>query len=104
MRAGELRHRVELQEKTETQTALGVTETWRTVATLWADVRDLAGREYYAAAQTQTEVTTRVRIRYRAGVTPAWRLLHGARTLEIRSVIDPDGRRRELQLMCKDVT
>jgi head-tail adaptor len=31
------------------------------------------------------------------------RVIYGARTLEIVSVLDPDGRRIELHLMCQEI-
>jgi head-tail adaptor len=49
----------------------------------------------------QSEVTTRVRIRYRPGVTPAMRLVHGADFHIITAVIHVNSARNELQLMCK---
>ncbi len=78
MRAGDLRHRVTIQQLTTTRDAEGVTtETWTNVATVWAAVEPLQGREYFQAQAVNAEVTTRVRIRYRAGIVPTMRILFG---------------------------
>jgi SPP1 family predicted phage head-tail adaptor len=45
-----------------------------------------------------------VRIRYRADVTAAQRVVHEERTLEIVSPpIDPEERHAELELLCREV-
>lgn len=105
MRAGELRHRVTIQQKTVTSDPEGmIVETWVDVATVWAAVEPLRGREYIQAAAVTPEVTARVRIRYRPGIEPAMRVVHGGTVCDIQSVIDVGGRRRELELMCREVT
>jgi SPP1 family predicted phage head-tail adaptor len=104
MRAGELRSRVALQTATETQDDYGApVPSWATTATVWGEVVDLSGREYFAAQQVNAEVSTRIRIRYLAGVVPKMRAVANGRTFDILAVLDPDGRKRELHLMCKEV-
>lgn len=99
-----LRHRVTIQHKTVTRDADGIAaETWQDVTTVWAAVEPLRGREYLQAMAVAVEVTTRVRVRCLPGVTPAMRLLFGSRIFNIVSVIDPEERHRELQLMCVEV-
>lgn len=101
MKAGGLRHKVQIQSKTEDRTATGaVTYTWTTFASPWAAIEPLYGREYFASQQVQAEVTTRIRIRYRVGVTPDMRVLWGTRVFSIKSVINLDERNREMHLMC----
>jgi SPP1 family predicted phage head-tail adaptor len=104
IRAGELNCRVTLQSATETQDDYGApVPGWATTATVWGEVVDLSGREFFAAQQVNAEVSTRIRIRYRTDVTPKMRAIANGRTLEILSVLDPEGRKRELHLMCKEV-
>lgn len=104
MRSGNLRHRIEIQHLVHGENEYGdpVAE-WQTFANVWAEVLDLKGREFWQAAQVQSEVTTRVRIRYLPGIKPSMRVVHDGRHLEITTVLDPDGRRRELQLLCKGI-
>jgi len=104
MRAGDLRHRITLQQKTETRDSFGaVIETWNDVATLYASIEPLRGKEFFDAQQVNAEVTIRIRIRYRSGVTPNMRVLFGTRTFDIQSVINVDERNREMILMCREV-
>lgn len=104
MRAGRLRHRVELQEPLQEQDAAGQPiSTWRTVGRRWASVEPLTGQELLRAQQFGAETTIRVRMRFMERLTPKWRLRHEGRTLEIVSLIDRGERGRELELLCKEI-
>ncbi len=98
------RHRITLQELVTGQDEAGQpVQEWQDVATVWGAVEPLRGREYFAAAQVQAEVTTRIRIRYCRGIRPDMRVLYDGRLFDILSVIDPEERHRELQLMAREV-
>lgn len=105
MRIGDLRHRVTIQEYSEIvdeyNTPVG--GEWQEVCTVWAAVEPIQGREYILLHNTQSELTTRIRIRYRSGIKPAMRVKYGDRIFDIQSVIDPEERHIELQLMCREV-
>jgi len=105
MRAGLLRHRIEIQTRAPDVDALGQPiDDWQTAATVWASVEDLRGREFFEARQANvSEVTARVVIRHRPDVAPAQRLVHGARRFNVIGILDPDGRRRRLELMCEEI-
>ncbi len=97
------RQRVTIQRLVEGQDEVGQpVQEWQDVATVWGAVEPLRGREYFAAAQTQAEVTTRIRVRYRRGIRPDMRALYDGRVFNITAVIDPEERHRELQLMCRE--
>jgi len=110
MRSGRLRHRITLQRRVETQQASGeVTWSWADVAEVWGSVEPIAGREYFAAAQVSSEVSTRIRIRHRPGLheklravsvyEPGWPgLVH---VYDVLSVINWQERDREVHLMCR---
>lgn len=102
MRSGNLRHRIEIQHQVHGEDEWGnhVFE-WQTFAKVWAEVLDLKGREFWQAVSVASEVTVRVRIRYLPGLEASMRVLHEGRVLEIDHIIDPDGRKRTLQLLCK---
>lgn len=104
MQAGNLRNRIVVQDKSVTQNAYGEEViTWTAVASVWAAIEPLMGREFMAAQQVQAEVTTRIRLRYISGLAPEMRVLFGGRVFEILSVQHVYERRRELILMCKEV-
>lgn len=78
----------------------GVVETWGTYKTVYAAVEPLNGKEYFDSERRAADVNTRIRIRYVAGVVPKMRVLFGSRVFDIKSVINPSERNRELVLMC----
>ena len=65
---------------------------------LWAEVRDVTGREFVAAGATQNLVLTTITIRYRAGVAAKMRVLHGTDVYGVEAVLGQD--QRTLALMC----
>lgn len=103
-RSGRLRHRVYLQAQTTEYDALGRQSrgaaNWTTVARLWAEVRELSGRESELAKQIKAEASHAVTIRHRPGVTSEQRLLFRGKPLEIKAVLDDDSTQRELLLLC----
>lgn len=105
MRAGRLRHRITLQTRSATLDAAGNRPAaWTDDATVWGAVEPLSGRELIAAQAAQSEVTHKLTLRWRAGVTAAMRVAFGSRTFEILSLANRDERGAELTLMCKEVT
>lgn len=100
--AGRLRHRIEIQNYETTHDDWGQPiQGWSHWATVWASVEPLQGREFFAAQALQSQTTVRIRMRYRPGVTSVMRVLWGGQIYDIESVIEPQSRRHELQLMCK---
>jgi SPP1 family predicted phage head-tail adaptor len=104
VRAGLLRSRWTLQRKLVTRSASGdEVVTWSDVATIWADERPTSGTERLRDAAELAQLTTTFSIRYRNGVTPQMRVTRDSRTLDIQQVVNVDGRKRELQLVCSEV-
>lgn len=99
---GRMDRRVIIQSLTETTDSFGqLVQSWSTLATVWAEKTDLKGREYFAAAQVNAEITTRFRMRYRSDVTPLNRLVTAdSREYDILSVAET-GRRDGLEIMAK---
>jgi SPP1 family predicted phage head-tail adaptor len=103
LKIGKLRHRVTIEQVTETRDADGsVIETWATYATVQASIEPVSGREYFAVQSTQADVTHRIYTRYVSAVVPRMRVKYGSRIFEILSVINTGERNRELQLMCRE--
>lgn len=99
MRAGQLNRRITLQAPVTGQDEYGQPLTgWTDVATVWASITDMTGREYIAAAAVQASVQTRITIRYRAGIVAAMRVLHGADVYNVEAVLERDS--QVLNLMC----
>lgn len=98
---GEFRERVTLQYRQGGQDVLGqVRQSWATLATVWAKVTPIRGREYFAASQMQAPIDVRILIRWREDVEPTMRVMWGGKYFEVTSVIDTDARRSVIELMC----
>ena len=94
MQAGKLRHLISIEQPSETTGNAVVS--WNTVAEVHADIQGLTGSE---TSGLRADAEYAVRIRFREDITPRMRLNHHGKKLGIISVVDPDGRRRELIIM-----
>jgi len=104
--AGQFRYRVTFLELRKQKDRWGdaETEAWVDVVTVWGSLEALSGRELFSSQQTAEQSNHRIRIRHRAGINPAMRARIGERLFELTSPpLDRDGRRRELELMCREV-
>jgi SPP1 family predicted phage head-tail adaptor len=110
LRAGQLRHRVTLQSLgTRTDDGYGGGSILFTdEVTLNASIEPLSGEELLLAGQEESSLTHRIRTRFYAGVAPHWRVKYedryrGTRMFDIDTIIDPEERHRELELMCTEL-
>jgi SPP1 family predicted phage head-tail adaptor len=109
MRAGRLRHKLNLQQQTETQDALGgAIITWTTTATVWGGVEALSGSEAFVADQVNYSLQVRIVIRHGSkwsSISPTWRVVdvNTGRKYDIKSVVLPEHRSRPntvIELLC----
>ena len=106
MRAGQLRHRIQLQSSTKTRNSQNERiETWETYDTVWGSVTPLRGEERLIADQIQSEVSHNIRIRFDTSTTvlPRHRAIHDGRIFQINSVEDVSERNRQRLLRCKEL-
>ena len=103
MKAGDLDQRVTVERQQGGFDELGqpLPDNWAPLFSCWAAVEPLTGREYIAAAAAVSEVTAKIRLRYRPGVLGTDRVIHDGTVYQIQSVIDLRSGNRELHLMCK---
>ena len=99
MKAGQLRHRIDLQSPVSTQDDTGQPSTsWLSTAFLWGDVRYLSGLSAIKAGADTS--TSKVSIRVRHGSFNAGqRVLHDGKTYAIDAVL-PDGKKQYIDLVC----
>jgi len=106
MRSGRLRHRVTVQRNTPTRgDAGGRVDNWADLATVWASIWPLAGKEAVQGRAENAEVTHRVQLRWQsslADLSPRDRLIFAGRVLEIVGVVNVGERNRELELLCRE--
>lgn len=106
LKSGTLRHRCTLQRKQQTQNPQtgALLTTWVTEATVWAAVEPLSAREFVAAQAVQSNVSVRITVRYRPGITAAMRILHDGKVYGITGVLaDKDSGREYLTLPCSEL-
>lgn len=107
MKAGELRHRITIEEKVITRDDFGgEVSTWMKWAeNVPAAIAPLSGREFMTANTELGQVTTRFVIRYRPGVAPLMRIIHDGKLYNIAAVLpDQKSGRVSLTLPCTEGT
>jgi len=107
MRAGKLRHAVEIQKKISTQGKSGapVKEMWGVFAETRAEIVPLKGLEQLEGQQMTARVTHEIRVRYRSGIKPGMRIVKtiGGNIFDIRLIINRDMRNREILMTAEEV-
>ena len=104
MRAGALRHKVDIQEQTETSDGMGgFTLSWASVSGMGsvpAAIWPLSSKEQLDAMKLESVITNKIRIRYRAGITSKNRMLFGSRIFNIKGApINPDEKNKTLDFL-----
>lgn len=103
--SGQLTRLVTIQERMESDDGGGGQDVvFSDVGTAWSKVETGGGREFVQAQQLVPELTHRVVMRYRRGLTAKRRLVYGERALAIHAVIDPEERHEQLVLLCSEVS
>jgi len=103
MRAGQIMHRITFQKPTITRNAKqeNIT-TYSNFITVWAAIDWESGRRFLEAKQLNSEVQGVIRIRYRSGILPEWRIKYKDRYFQILSIADIKELNREIQLNVKE--
>lgn len=103
MRAGALRQRITIQQAIESQDSSGsVTKVWTTFATIWAAYEPQTGSESFKEDQEQAVMGVRFRTRFKAGITPKMRVSFDGRVFDILSLVDVNGRSKQLHIMTRE--
>jgi SPP1 family predicted phage head-tail adaptor len=104
--AGRMRHRIKILQPTLQQDTTGGTQVNQNVvvASTWASIEALTGQEKFAAHEFITEVSHKIVIRWRRGVTSRMRVLVSSndhkRLFLIENVLNADERNKSLALYC----
>lgn len=94
---------ISILRRAETQDAAGqVRATWRPVAEVWASVRPLNGREFFAASGERAEITHEIIVRYGVDVRSKDRLEFDGRTFDVIAPVNIDERNRFYKLMGRE--
>ncbi|MEM5297655.1 phage head closure protein [Burkholderia sp. JPY481] len=102
IKAGPLIHRITIQRPVVDQDESGTpfVREWQEVAEVWAGIEPLSGREWLASAEFRSDVTTRIRIRWREDIDASMRVLHHGVIYRIDAVLPQYQGLSEVILMC----
>ena len=103
MRAGALRHLLEIQENQPVTNSYGDrTDNWIPLLRVRGSLQPLTGREFFTAQQYESEVRIKARIRYRAGITTKMRVKHDGLFYKIVFFQNINMRNREIVMMLSE--
>lgn len=108
IKAGELRHWIQIMQLTNRQDANGnmIAGQNDLFAEVWSSIEALAGRELYAAQQKVSQVTHRITIRYMRGLKSQMNVWFNdpgegtPRQFQIQAIENPDEQPHKLELLC----
>lgn len=101
--AKKLKKRITIQQPVEvSDSGGGYTLSWSDLASVWAEVKPVSGREDYRALKLESKVTHKVTIRHRSDVTAGMRISMGGRVFNIRAVMNQDEENEKLLLLAEE--
>ena len=106
--AGALTRRIQVQRPSTTKDRLGgPCRTWLDVATVWADIQPLSGREAVIAGRISAQLTHQITVRHQRlfdnpQQVAQMRVIYKARVFNIHSALDEDERRVKLILLASE--
>lgn len=109
MRAGDLRHSLDVQSRNQTQDAFGAqVVAFTTVASgVRAAINPVSGRELAVFGARFTDISHSITVRYEAlwadpRTNATYRLLFGTRIFDVHASLNVDERNREVTLICTE--
>ncbi len=108
VRAGQLSRRLRIQQRSTVQNTFGEPQlTWTDVATVWADIQPLTGRELESAQRMASEVSHQITVRFQplfsdTRVVACYRGLYKARIFNIQACMNEDERNAVVTLLASE--
>lgn len=105
MQAGRLRHKLVIQQNTQTRSATGeALDSWSTLTTVWGGIQPASGRELIRGDQQVGEISHIITIRKNTSVSEvhriSWASPEGTRIFDIKAVIRPREVQHYIELAC----
>lgn len=102
MKAGDLKHQITIERPEEFTDGKGNRRTrWRPIATCWASMADVSGRDFYAAQAYQAQDIVTFGIRWRDSIDKECRIVHAGQAYQIEQINHLGYRRDFLHLKTK---
>lgn len=99
-----LKRRVEIVQRCNNKDEFGEVETgFETIKTVYAEVKPVTGKSFFAAQQVNSEITHQVLIRYTSGISPSMCVRFKNRMFEILYVMNYNEANESILLMCKEL-
>lgn len=103
MRIGDLNKRITIQYEVKTADGMGnFNVVWTDLCTVWAALWPLSAHEKVQSMQQTMEISHRIRIRYRSGILPSFRIKIGTRYFNILGLINPNEKGEWLDIMARE--
>lgn len=101
LKAGDLRHKVEIQEPTTTLDGMGAFDNaWSTLTRRFVKIENLSGRELVEAQQVDARANVRITMRYFKDLLPKHRIVKGCRELNVVHINNVDERNKFQIVLC----
>lgn len=105
---GKLNKRITIQQPIETADGMGgFTTTWEDLITIWSALWPTSAKEIIRSESNVTEVTHRIRVRYRSDILHNYRIKFktrfATRYFNIVSIVNPNEHNQWLDIMAKEV-
>ena len=106
--SGALNRRIKIQRPSTAKDSLGgTTRSWIDVATVWAAIQPLSGREAVIANRLSAEITHQITVRHQAVFdnpqqVAQMRVLYRSRIFNIHSALDDDEQRVAVILLASE--
>lgn len=101
MNTGAMRHLMKLEKPTQNrESSGGIKQYYEPVTDIRAEINQLSGRALEAAQAIKSEVTVRLKVRYRADMKDNMRLIYDNQIYQVQYMIDPTMRKSELHVYC----
>ncbi|GAB6170813.1 phage head closure protein [Paradesulfitobacterium aromaticivorans] len=105
MSIGEMRHRITIQRITPTINENGFeVELLKNFKTVCAAVKNLHGKEYFAAKAVQAENTVKFTIRFMDGIDQTMQILFQGRNYNITAIDNIKYKNRYIEIQAMEVT
>lgn len=104
MDIGKLKHRITFQDLSNSRNEYGeLIEDWLDVKTVWAEIKPVSGKQFFAAKQINSEISHNIYIRYRSDLNSSMRIKFKERIFEILYIMNLNESNTIMQIYCKEL-
>lgn len=102
IQAGSLVHEIVIQQRGDTRNAYGESiPSWSQYSATYAHLENLTGSELEQAAQINSRINTRFKVRWDSGIRATMRIVYKSRNYNIIYVNNVDERDKYMELLCE---